>query len=123
MVECRGTDVPAEARGGDPGALRGPAGAGQRRGAAAQEGVNAWGEACALDGDLSVAFDEGDDDVLAAQSGEQVRSGDAGLGIGAVDELREMALVAERSLGGAHLRDGQPGSAGRGDRESRHELQ
>ena len=114
---------PAEAGGGDPGALRGPAGAGQRGGALAQECVDARGEAGALDGDLPVAFDEGDDDVLAAQSGEQVRSGDTGLGIGAADEPREMTLVADRSLGGAHLRDGQPDSAGRGDRESRDELQ
>ncbi len=114
---------PTEARGGEPGALRGPAGAGQRGGSAAQEGVDARGRACALDGALSVAFDEGDDDVLAAQTGEQVRSRDAGLGVATVDELFEMTLVAERSLGGTHLRDGHPGSAGRGDRESRRELQ
>src|ERR1019366_5381554 len=69
---------PAEARGGDPGALRGPAGARQWGGTLAQDGVDAGGEAGALDSGLPVAFDEGDDDILAAQSGEQVRSGDVG---------------------------------------------
>src|SRR4029077_19778828 len=69
---------PAEAWGGDPGAPRGPAGPGQCGGAPAQDGVDAAGETRALNGDLPVAFDEVDDDVLAAQSGEQVRSGDAG---------------------------------------------
>ena len=89
----------------------------------AQDGVDAGGEVRALDGDLPVAFDEGDDDVLAAQSGEQVRSGDAGFRVGAVEDLLETALVAERCLGVAHLRDDQPGGAGRGDRGSRDELQ
>ena len=77
----------------------------------------------ALNGDLPVAFDEVDDDVLAAQSGEQVCSGDAGFRVGAVQGLLETALVAERCLGVAHLRDGQPGGAGRGDRGSLDELQ
>ena len=113
---------PAEARGGEPGAPRGPAGVGQRGGAPAQEGVDAGREARALDGGLPVAFDEGDDDVLAAQSGEQVRSGDAGFGVGALDDPIETALVAERCLGVAHLPDGQPGGAGRGDRGSWDEL-
>src|SRR5260221_11319599 len=63
---------PAEGRGGEPGALRGPAGAGQRGGASAQDGVDAGREGRPLDGDLPVAFDKDDDDVLAAQSGEQV---------------------------------------------------
>ena len=92
-------------------------------GAPAQDGVDAGREAAALNGDLPVAFDESDDDVLAAQSGEQVRSGDAGFRVGVVEGLLETALVAERCLGVAHLRDGQPGGAGRGDRGSRDELQ
>ena len=45
---------------------------GQRGGALAQDGVDAGREARAPDGDLPVALDEGDDDVLAAQSGQQV---------------------------------------------------
>src|SRR5262249_1433556 len=61
---------PAEAGGCDEGTPRGPAGVGQRGGSPAQDGVDAGREARALDGDLPVAFDEGDDDVLAAQSGQ-----------------------------------------------------
>src|ERR1700733_6121903 len=38
----------------------------------AQVGIDSRGEARALDGDLPVAFDEDDDDILAPQSGEQV---------------------------------------------------
>src|SRR5215470_16137003 len=53
----------AEGRGGEPGAPRGPASAGQRGGAPAQEGVDVGGEARPPDSDLPVAFDEGDDDV------------------------------------------------------------
>ena len=89
----------------------------------AQDGVDARREARALDGDLPVAFNEDEEDVLAAQPGQQVGSGDGGLGVGAVDGLPEDARVGERRLGGAHLRDGQPGCAGRGDRRPRDELQ
>src|SRR6516164_4317832 len=39
------------------------------------------------------------------------------------EDLLETALVAERFLGVAHLRNGQPGGAGRGDRGPRDELQ
>src|SRR5262249_34328095 len=121
-----GVDEPAdppEGGGGKPGAPRGPAAAGQRGGAPAQDGVDAGREARALNGDLPVAFDEGDEDVLAAQSREQVRSGDGGFGVAGVDDLLETTRVAERCLSGAHLRNGQPGGAGRGDRGSRDELQ
>src|SRR5262249_30647091 len=84
-----GGGAAAVGRGGEPGAVRGPAGVSQRGGALAQDGVDAGGEGRALNGDLPVAFDEGDDDVLAAQSGEQVRGGDAGFGVGGVDGLLE----------------------------------
>ncbi len=53
----------------------------------AQDGVDARREARTLDGDLPVAFDEDDEDVLAAQAGQQVRSGDGGLGVGAAGGL------------------------------------
>src|SRR5262249_5818501 len=113
----------AEGRGGDPGTTGGPADAGQRGGFPAQDGVDAGGEVRALDGDLPVAFDEGGDDVLAAQSGEQVRSGDAGFRVGAAGGLLATAPVAERYLGIAHLRDEQPCGAARGDRGSPDDLQ
>ena len=95
--------------------------------------VNAAGAACAalrrrrrrsgaLDGDLAVALDEDEEDVLAPQPGEQVRGGDAGVRVVGVDGRLEVLLVADRRLG-LDLGDGDPGGAGRGDRGSRNELQ
>src|SRR5690349_17327620 len=89
----------------------------------AQDGVDARREARTPDGDLPVAFDEDDEDVLAAQPGQQVRSGDGGFGVGTAGGLGEPARVAARRLEGMHLRDGQPGGAGRGDRGPRGGLQ
>src|SRR6185437_9094848 len=103
---------PAGGRGAGPGALRGPTGARQRAGLLAQDGIDARREAGTPDGDLPVAFDEDDEDVLAAQSGQQVRSGDGGLGVRAVDGLPEDTRVGERCLSGAYLLDGQPCFAG-----------
>src|SRR6185437_15944224 len=97
---------PAEGRGGQPGALGGPAGPGQRGGVPAQDGVDSRREAPTPDGDLPVAFDDGDDDVLAAQSGQQIRGGDGGLGVAAVDGPPENTRVVDRCPGGAHLRVG-----------------
>ncbi len=80
-------------------------GAGRAGGAPAQDGVDAAGEARALNGDLPEAFDE----VGIMTS---LPSGPAGpkrgrwlQGSGVV---LETALVAERCLGAAHLRDGKP---------------
>jgi hypothetical protein len=89
----------------------------------AQDGVDAGGEAGALDGDLPVAFDEVDDDVLAAQSGQQAGGGDGGLGVAAADGLPEDARVGQRCLGEADLVDGERGFAGRGEGGSGDELQ
>ena len=50
-------------------------------------------------------------------------AGTAASGSGLWVACVETALVAERRLGGVHLRDGQPGGAGRGDRGPRDELQ
>ena len=60
----------------------GQSGLGQPRGAAAQDGGDAGSDIGALDGDLPVALDEDDEDVLAAQAGQRVRHGESPPGRG-----------------------------------------
>ena len=66
---------PAEGRRGEEGAARGEAARPQLRGALVEHGVDPGREGRALDRDPPVALDEQQQDVLAAQAGQQLVAG------------------------------------------------
>ena len=87
----------AERRRGEEGAPGGEPGGLQCAGPRVQDGVDPRREARTLHSDAPVALDEGEDDVLAAQAGQQVIGGDSPEGI-ACRRPREGMLVPD--LGG-----------------------
>ena len=64
---------------------------------------------CSLHGDLPVALDEHEQDVLAAQTLEEPGGGRVAIGIVAADQDSEASLGAEVGLHGAHLVGGETG--------------
>ena len=78
-------------------------------------------EGRALDRDAPVALDERDDDVLAAQAGQQVGAGGVAEGVDG-GCLRERLLVLDPGVHLAHLVEGKTGRAGRGEGCAGHEL-
>ena len=84
---------------------------------AVEHGVDRGRERGALDRDLPVALDEHEQDVLAAQAGQQPVAGRVAEAVVA-DLVGEDALVVEVGLHRLHLVDGQAGGARGGDRRA-----
>ena len=104
----------AERRRGEERAARREAGGPQLRGAPVEHGVDPGREGRVLDRDPPVALDEHEQDVLAAQPGQQPV---AGRGAEAVvrDRAGERRALLQPGPHRLHLVDGQGGGAHRGD--------
>ena len=108
---------PAEGRRGEEGAARGEASRPQLRGALVEHGVDPGREGRALHRDLPVALDEQQEDVLAAQAGQQPVAGSGAEAVArdlAGEDLLSMQAAAHR----LHLADGEGGGARGGDRRA-----
>ena len=105
---------PAERRRGEEGAARREAGGPQLRGAPVEHGVDLGRERRVLDGDAPVALDEHEQDVLAAQPGQQPVAGRGAEGV-VRDRAGERRALLQPGPHRLHLVDGQGGGARRGD--------
>ena len=108
---------PAEGRRGEEGAARGEAARPQLRGALVEHGVDPGREGRALHRDPPVALDEQQQDVLAAQAGQQPVAGSGAEAV-AGDLAGEDLLGAQAALDRLHLADGEGGGARGGDRRA-----
>ena len=107
----------AEGRRGEEGAARGEAGGPQLRGALVEHGVDPGREGRALDRDPPVALDEHEEDVLAAQAGQQPVAGGGAEAV-AGDLAGEDLVILQAGLHRLHLVDGEGGGARGGDRRA-----
>ena len=91
----------------------------QPRGAGVEHGVDLRRERRVLDRDPPVALDEGDDDVLAAQPGQQVGAGRVAERVVARRPCANACWSCDAGAHLAHLVVGEAGRARRGDRRAR----
>jgi hypothetical protein len=107
----------AEGRRGDEGASRGEAGGPQLRAAPPEHGVDPGRDRGVLDGHPAVALDEHDQDVLAAEAGEQPVAGSGGEAV-VGDLAGEGRAARQRGPHVLDLVDRQAGGARGGDRRA-----
>ena len=91
-------------------------------GAGVEDGVDLRRERRTLDGDPAVALDERDDDVLAAQAGEQVLRRRVAERVGHGKRSRELVLIPNGRAYRSNLVVGEPGRARRRDRRAGTDL-
>ena len=111
----------AERRRGQEGAPRGEAGGLQSFRPLVENSVDPWRERGALDRAPSVALDERDDDVLAAQAGQQLVAGGVAEAV-APNLIGEDLVVVESRPDRTYLVDSEAGGARGGDWRVRDEL-
>jgi hypothetical protein len=107
----------AEGRRGQEAAARGEARRPQLRVAPVQHGVDRGRDGRALDRSLTVALDEHEQDVLAAQAGQQPVAGRVAEAV-ACDQAGQDRVIAQAGLHRLHLVDGEGGGARGGDRSA-----